>query len=128
MQQELSPYKSSKSFMVMVPPLGSGDGGMDSRNRDEEGNTGWDKDRARIFSRIDVEFILIGNLSSSSSSEKSSKNLEKYSLFVMISFVNWNKVGKVPRIKNFGDPMIENDFEDIVGCQNVIRMNSNALA
>ncbi|KAF6138508.1 hypothetical protein GIB67_022542 [Kingdonia uniflora] len=39
-----------------------------------------------------------------------------------------NMVGKVPRIKNFGNPMIENDFEDIVGCQNVIRMNSNALA
>ncbi|KAF6151501.1 hypothetical protein GIB67_016313 [Kingdonia uniflora] len=64
--------------------LGSGDGGMDSRNIDEEGGTGWDKDGAHIFLRIDVEFTLPENLLSSSSSEKSFKNLEKYLLSAMI--------------------------------------------
>ncbi|KAF6169795.1 hypothetical protein GIB67_034187 [Kingdonia uniflora] len=39
-----------------------------------------------------------------------------------------NEVGKVPRIENFGDPMAENDFEVVVGCRIVSRMDSNVLA
>ncbi|KAF6175817.1 hypothetical protein GIB67_003305 [Kingdonia uniflora] len=39
-----------------------------------------------------------------------------------------NEIGKVPCIKIFGDPMIENDYEVVAGCRIVSCMNFNVLA